>query len=140
MKTIIISLIFFSYTMVKNTDEYILIEHIGISDKPIPTLILSKKDIKLEENEFNYLLNKEEYNAVSDTVALFCKEKVDEESIEYGSFKIIHHKERRELLIRKISREDANLLFPKLINTIKNSDGNKDLVNELQFIYKRIEL
>ncbi len=43
-------------TMTRNIDEYILIEHIGISDKPIPTLIISKTVINSEEVVLNYLL------------------------------------------------------------------------------------
>lgn len=140
MKILIISLIFFSCSIMKNTDEYILIEHIGISDKPISTLIISKTAIKLEGDALNYILNEEAYNAFNDSITSFSKERDEEESKEYGSFKLTHYKEGKELLNCKISREDANLLFPQLINTINNLNENKDLVIEMQSIYKRIKL
>lgn len=137
---IIISLIFSSCSMVKNMDEYILIEHIGISDKPIPTLIISKRVINLEGAILNYLLKGEAYNIFNNSITSLCKRCDEKELKEFGSFKLTHYKEGKELLGCKISRENANLLFPQLISTINNAKGNKDLVIEMQSIYKRIKL
>lgn len=59
--------------MARNMDEYILIEHIGISDKPIPTLIISKTVINSEEVVLNYLLKEEVYNTFNNSITSFSK-------------------------------------------------------------------
>ena len=56
MKNLLISLVILLLTSVNSKDEFISLEHIGISDKPIPTIILSIRPINKKVTKYDQII------------------------------------------------------------------------------------
>jgi len=77
-----------------NQYDYIEIEHTGISDKPIQTIIISKKSIN-QDNDINFIINNLSYNDVIKNLNENFKNINTYNGSEYGSFRIFNFRKRQ---------------------------------------------
>src|ERR1035437_284893 len=121
MKNLIIGLIiFFSFTMMTKQGDYITIEHIGISDKPILTLIISKNIIE-KENCKNFVVSNKVYNDLKNIIKLY---KANKQNIsqEYGSFSLTITERGTKSLIYKIGRKKSIQLIDQIIEILNRKN------------------
>jgi hypothetical protein len=137
MKNLMIVIIFFSFTMMSKQGDYISIEHIGLSDKPILTIIISKSIIE-KENCMNYVVNDQVYKNIKNTVELY-KENKQNKNQEYGSFKITIYERGTKSIYYYLDRKKSIVLFDQIINILswKNKNSQK-LLLEFLTVRKRI--
>lgn len=140
MKSLIIVLLTLSLAMTTKQSDYILIEHVGISDKPIPTIIISKEVIEKPKDARNYLVSESDYNIVKDIVLRFNKDDRECEKNEFGSFKLVVNEGSSIKHDYLLGRKNAIQLFIQIIEILKKEDKNERLVSELETIQKRIIL
>ncbi|MCF8297416.1 MAG: hypothetical protein K9J13_07745 [Saprospiraceae bacterium] len=141
MKTIVGSLLLIlllSCGSSKNQNELIRIEHSGICDKPIFTIIISTKATSVVHSEFNYVVKNESYSVVENTISDFYEKKCENEIYEYGSFKISVIESNGKAYNYKLNRNESINLFVQIIKDLRKTNGNKDLISQLENTLKRI--
>jgi hypothetical protein len=134
MKNLLALLILFS-TMLTKQPEYISIEHIGISDKPIATIIISKDKIVNSDTE-NFTVTSEDYAALKG--AILSNTKADYKGHEFGSFKIAIKNTTEKDLYHCLNRQKSIELLNKLIKTLEKKNTNNELLSRLEIVKKRI--
>ena len=139
MKNMIIGLIiFFSFTMMTKQGDYITIEHIGISDKPILTLIISKNIIE-KENCKNFVVSNKVYNDLKNIIKLY---KANKQNIsqEYDSFSLTITERGTKSLIYKIGRKKSIQLIDQIIEILNRKNIREySLLLEFETIKRRIK-
>ncbi len=129
--------------------EYILIEHIGWSDKPVFSILITNNKINMNNDtsfidfvESNmvhkYRIGKKHYNNVQEIIRENCVDTVVEKCQEYGTFKVsIYNQDKRSFKCFLI-REDASELFSNLIKVVEGYKRNDDLVDEFETLLRRL--
>ena len=140
MKSLIISLIILPFAMMTKQSDYLLIEHVGISDKPIPSIIISKKTIENPNDTRHYLVSKKDYDTVKDIILKFNKVEHECEKNEFGSFNLVVNERASIKHNYLLGRKDAILLFIQITEALKKETKNEKLVSELEMLQKRIKL
>lgn len=126
---------FFGYSQ-----ESIVFEHVGVSDKPIFTLIISKEKLVVESFANNLIVDKPDYINLEDIVC-DLKNSTSFTTTEYGSFKIsVHNDDKTLKSIIYLNRIDALNLFDKIIKRLKNTELNSEIKSEFEEIRLRIDL
>lgn len=135
MKNLLAVLILFS-TMLTKQPEYISIEHIGISDKPIATIVISKDKIANSDTE-NFIVKSEDYVILKRLI--LSNAKADYKGNEFGSFKVMVRNTTEKGLCNCLSRQKSIELLNKLIKALENKENaNKELLARLEVVKKRI--
>ena len=125
----------FSGLVAYGSIDYILIEHIGISDKPIRSVLIAPRDSDIEG--VVYRLEKKAYYSVNDVIFEFCEKNDTSSSMEFGSFNIMICKENYTFDYQ-INRKQSSYIFLQLINILEQLDENDDLLNQFLTIYSRV--
>ncbi len=136
MKSLLIGLIIFALTVMTKQSDYISIEHIGINDKPIYTIIISMEPIQ-KPWCFNYLVNIKVYNDLKNIIEKYKSNKRFNKN-ELDGFKYNIYENDTIIINYNLSRKKSIPLFAKMIKTLKIEDNNKELVFELETVIKRI--
>ena len=121
--------------MLTKQPEYISIEHIGISDKPIATIVISKEKI-VSPGTDNFIVKSEDY--VSLKSLILSNEKADYKGNEFGSFKITVKSTTEKDLCHCLNRQKSIELLNKLIKTLEKENANNTLLARLEVVKKRI--
>lgn len=123
--------------MLPKHSEYITIEHTGVSDKPIFTIVIRKDNsLKPLEDHDNYTVNDKTYASLK-KIILSYKDNAYNEN-DFGSFNITVNSTAGTAISRYLDRKNSIELFHKLIVTLKTSNINNDLVSRLEVQEKRI--
>jgi len=135
MKNLLTILILFSTMLTKQT-EYISIEHIGISDKPIATIVISKDKIVNSGTE-NFIVKSEDYATLKELI--LSNTKAEYKGHEFGSFKITVRNATEKDLYHCLNRQKSIELLNKLIKALETKkDTNNELLAKLKIVKKRI--
>ena len=134
MKNLLVILIVFS-TMLTKQSEYISIEHIGISDKPIVTIIISKDNIVNTDTE-NFKVTNEGYATLRRIMV--SNSHADYKGAEFGSFKITMKNISGKKISYCLNRLKSIELLNILIKAFEKENVNNDLLASLETVKKRI--
>jgi hypothetical protein len=145
MKYLLISLLILIGTLVERKDEFISIEHIGIIDKPIPTIILSKGPIdKKFTNKYiiskSFIIEDKSYRKLKNVVEINKSNIKLENTVEYGSFNIAVHLGDSICLNYYLNRKESIQFFGQLMDTLMLDPNNEELLSELETIKNRISI
>jgi len=135
------------FTEAQNPNKivYIKIAHIGESDKPIKTLIITALkglEIKHDELETLILVDNKTFRTVipiilqSNTNAKHLKKQF----YEFGCFNVSLY--GKQSLIKSYdikSREESRQYFNKLINVLTEKKLNQKLIDEINYFERRID-
>lgn len=123
--------------MMTKQSDYISIEHVGVSDKPIQTIIISKEAIE-KPNSVNYLVSNKVYNNVKNIIELNKANNDECDKNEYGSFNLCNFERDTINLNYNLGRKKSIQLFDQIIETLKREENNQKLISEFQTIKRRI--
>jgi len=121
-----------------NQYDYIEIEHTGISDKPIQTIIISKKSIN-QDNDINFIINNLSYNDVIKNLNENFKNINTYNGSEYGSFRFSIFENGNKIFERNIDRLNSNKIIDKIIDITSLFESNYKLTCQLNTLKKRIK-
>lgn len=110
-------------------NERIVIEHIGESDKPIRTIIISTKSAR-ESNTDTFIVSAKIY-AKMKTVIEIAKPSINSENTEYGSFKF-----KNDATEKCYGRKESIILINTLVKSLYADDN--ELERQLKIILSRI--
>jgi hypothetical protein len=147
MKTLLYLAILFS--TIEYPSDYVLIEHVGWSDKPIFTVLISYDkhyfyddgsfdDFIRDNSIFGYEIRKKQYFALKDSVVELCGDTVVDRPYDYGTFRVSVYENENKSFECIIIKEEALNIFPKLVKAIEGRKKNNDLVIELEKILRRL--
>lgn len=123
-------------TILMRPSEYISIEHVGISDKPIKTIIISR-DKFVHSDTDNFIVKNEDYVILKGII--FSYERAEYKGSEFGSFKIKLKNGNKKDSYYYLNRLKSLELFNKLIKVLKESKNtNKELLSRLEVTRKRL--
>ena len=137
MKNLLIGIILLAYTMVSQHNDYITIEHFGDSDKPIETIIISKKSL-IKPYCKNFIVTDKVFNILKNVVKEY-KEKNQYTESEFGSFKVTINEYGKKKLNYYFGRINSIQLFNSFINSLNQTDNN-GLISALKTNNLRIRL
>jgi len=136
MKILLAIFILFFLTMLTKRPEYISIEHIGISDKPIATIFISKEKIVSPGTE-NFIVKSEDYVTLKNLI--LSNGKVDYKGNEFGSFKITVKNTTAKDFCQGLDKQKSFELLNKLIKALERKENaNNELLAKLEVVKKRI--
>ncbi len=141
MKALLTGLVIFIYTFQAPYANSIVIEHVGLIDKPIPTIkITDDQTDTLSENKRFYnkcAIDKGAYLSLRST-ASFAQGNILKNKYDYGTFKLSIID--RGMLYKQyfLDRKKAILLFDNLIRDLKQKNSSKQLISYLEANKKRI--
>lgn len=129
-------------SMTTKGNEFILIEHIGISDKPIQSILISKHEIKNDINDcIRYIVEDSVYDLIKNVVFEFRENKNENINYEFGSFIVKIHENNIADQIYYFERLNSiQLINQVLINLEKVKVDNKALIIEFEKLYRRIKM
>ena len=111
--------------------NYILIQHIGVSSKPILTVLISYENLVKESYKiFCYQTNKKDYSRMENVMYTYKTENYIDG--EFGSFRIQLFVEKEKKIDATLNRNNSILLFDKLIKVLEKGKRNKDLLTRLK--------
>ena len=118
--------------------NYILIQHIGISSKPILTVLISYENLVKESYKiFYYQTNKKDYSSLENVVYTY---KTDSDiNGEFGTFRVQIFVEKEKKIDATLNRNKSILLFDKLIKVLEKGKRNEDLLTRLKRTKEIIE-
>jgi len=134
MNHLIALLILFSTMSTKQT-EYISIEHIGISDKPIGTIVIYKGGASKTLNYDNYDVSDTLYQCLKK--AILSYKGINYKGHDFGSFKIIITNNKGSASYY-LDRGNSIKLFHELIEITKQTSLSSSLQSRLEVQAKRI--
>lgn len=130
-------ILFFFSSESLQTDEvikqsnYILIEHIGVSSKPILTVLISYENLVKESYKiFCYQTNKKDYSKMENVMYTYKTENYTDG--EFGSFRIQLFAEKEKKIYTTLNRDKSILLFEKLIKVLEKGKRNEALLTRLK--------
>lgn len=138
METLMICIIISMFSTPINQYDYIEIEHTGISDKPIQTIIISKKSIN-QDNDINFIINNLSYNDVIKNLNENFKNINTYNGSEYGSFRFSIFENGNKIFERNIDRLNSNKIIDKIIDITSLFESNYKLTCQLNTLKKRIK-
>jgi hypothetical protein len=111
--------------------NYILIQHIGVSSKPILTVLISDENLVEESYKiFCYQTNKKDYSSLENVMYAY---KTDNDiGGEFGSFRIQIFVDREKKMEATLNRDKSILLFDKSIKVLKKGKRNEALLTRLK--------
>ena len=134
MKNLIVKLFLISSILTKHS-EYVLIEHIGVSDKPIASIIICQGN-KIKSSEGD-IFNVNEKTYVLLKTAFLSYKKSSYNGVEFGSFKITISNINGMSLSYCLNRKQSNELFLKLIRILSENNPSKDLLLSRLIVQER---
>jgi len=135
MKKLLAILIVLS-AMLMNQPDYISIEHIGIGDKPISTIVISKEKIVIPGAD-NFIVKNADYVTLKSLI--LSSSNVDYKGNEFGSFKIRVKNAIGKDIYHCLNRQKSIELLNKLIKTCEKKENIKnELLARLELMKKRI--
>jgi len=139
MKSLITVLAFLASVMTTKQNDNISIKYIGKLDKPIQTLIISKKNIE-RENCTNYIVSEKLYYNIKNIIELYKSNKQNI-NIERGGFELTIYARGSKSLIYYLDRGKSLQLFDKIIEVLSWKNENEyRLLLQLQILKKRIKI
>ncbi len=120
--------------------EYIKIEHIGASDKPIPTVIISRNPIKLPKDDYSIIyfdvIEESDYNMIMTYVNHTKSDRF--KVAEFGTFEISIISSSKIISIHHFDKKSSIRLFTKIVEMLKKESKNEDLTSHLEELKKRL--
>ena len=134
MRFYVICLIFISF-MIKVKPEFILIEYVGESDKPIPSLLISKEVI-IDQDKINFVVDDKTYKILKNTIetkTTFNRSN----TFEFGNFDI-KVCEKDTIHTYQFDRIKSLQLFDTIIKFLSKNHNYDELLFEIKTIRMRI--
>jgi hypothetical protein len=140
---LIISIMTLVLTLQGGEDEFILIEHVGISDKPIPSIFISQKplDKKYLIHQYvvkQFIVEDSVYCGLKNITKLNKQDNIEEKALEFGTFEFSIHKGNKVCIDYSLNREKSVQLFNTMIKFLRNKNLNDKLLIEFETTKKRI--
>lgn len=141
MKALLTAFVIFFCTLQHPYSNSIVIEHVGLIDKPIPTLkITDDQTDTIPESKAFYnkgVIDKGAYQSLR-SIASFQQGITKKDKNDFGTFrlKIIDSGVLYKQYL--LDRKKALLLFDNFIRDLKKRNSNKQLIEYLEMIKKRV--
>jgi hypothetical protein len=145
MKNFLLGVLILLFFQVEGKDEYVIIEHVGIHDRPITTLNICKKPC-LKKFPIDNILHKtfyvenDVYRIITKVVEINNINADISNSMDYGTFNITVHQGDSVFQEYELIRKKSNIFFDQMIDSIRFEPSTEDLVSELQKTYDRFRL
>lgn len=142
------------YTNSDKRDNIILIEHTGISDKPIQTIIIVERVIcdseiifpPIEQKGFEItkriFVTSETFNTIKNILkeSIFEGNNFKEHDLDqFGSFMFTIIGYNNSKIKSNFNRKSSINIINEIINAVKNKNANNKLIPELETTKKRID-
>lgn len=139
MKSLTILVLTSMFLIPVQTNEYIEIEHIGVSDKPIPTIIICKKEVNQANNLNIIIVDDLLYDEIIKILEKKLGNTKPNDGIEFGSFKFSIYKNGSEFSEYYVNRLNSNQILDQILDSINGCDNNCKLYHQLKLLKKRIK-
>ncbi len=140
MKNLITIFIIFISTSIYKPIEYVKIEHVGPSDKPIPTVIISEDSIKFPGTDAGIiycdLVDKNDYNRITAWLGGIKSNKPG--IAEFGTFEMSVISDSKITAEYYLNKKSSLQLFDKMIEELKKENKSRNLVSDLEELKKRL--
>lgn len=113
------------------TPDFISIEHIGESDKPINCIFISKGAL---EQKNTYIVREATFTVLKKLISI---SKSQENNKTPGTFKL-RICENNNIQSFNLDRVNSVQLFERLITNLKDESDYQNLISELEYMKKRI--
>ena len=141
MNKLLLSLTLLISFQLETEKEFILIKHIGWSDKPIISIFISKNEVETDILSENFIVEESLYKSLSDSVSIFCKENSLKEDIyEFGTFELVKLNRDANAEICRLDWKSTKILLEAFSRSIDSHKGNDELLKEIQKVQRRISI
>jgi hypothetical protein len=121
----------------QNIDNLIRFDHVGESDKPINSILISTHEIRAADHEVFFKVRKELFVEVNDYVIKNRTNDAEVKQSNYGVFKITIITKDSHIEYFLLTRK-ASMNFFKELKTRLDNKGSSKLSQELEVLLKRI--
>lgn len=141
LKTILrgLVIVFILFLTSCNSQSIIVLEPLGIMDKPLPTIkIFTKGQIIENDSVKMFITDKSTVNSLKNYIESNLVKEISKKEVEfeYGAYKVKVLKGNAETIYILKTRVDSYDFFK---NQIRYIDSNNKLSNELKVLLKRLE-